>query len=118
MAKMLLLAVLLGLAAHNRYRLTAGVVGGNLSASAAMRRVIAAEIGVALCILAVVALWRFTPPTRLIARAESIQPVLFLLHTTQRSEQRRVGKECVSTCRSRWSPYHYKKKKHKTTQDK
>src|SRR3546814_9760290 len=23
-----------------------------------------------------------------------------------RSEERRVGKECVSTCRSRWSPYH------------
>src|SRR3546814_15943709 len=31
-----------------------------------------------------------------------------------RSEERRVGKECVSTCRSAWSPYHYKKKK---TQD-
>src|SRR3546814_11039901 len=30
------------------------------------------------------------------------------LHTL-RSEERRVGKECVSTCRSRWSPYHYKK---------
>src|SRR3546814_20428047 len=29
----------------------------------------------------------------------------------QRSEERRVGKECVSTCRSRWSPYHYKTKK-------
>src|SRR3546814_14672088 len=27
-----------------------------------------------------------------------------------RSEERRVGKECVSTCRSRWSPSHYKKK--------
>src|SRR3546814_16930916 len=26
-----------------------------------------------------------------------------------RSEERRVGKECVSTCRSRWSPYHKKK---------
>src|SRR3546814_15080694 len=26
-----------------------------------------------------------------------------------RSEERRVGKECVSTCRSRWSPYHYTK---------
>src|SRR3546814_18241939 len=25
---------------------------------------------------------------------------------TLRSEERRVGKECVSTCRSRWSPYH------------
>src|SRR3546814_15252079 len=28
----------------------------------------------------------------------------------ERSEERRVGKECVSTCRSRWSPYHEKKK--------
>src|SRR3546814_17699445 len=28
----------------------------------------------------------------------------------KRSEERRVGKECVSTCRSRWSPYHSKKK--------
>src|SRR3546814_14536429 len=29
-----------------------------------------------------------------------------------RSEERRVGKECVSTCRSRWSPYHQKKNRH------
>src|SRR3546814_2885117 len=28
------------------------------------------------------------------------------LSLTSRSEERRVGKECVSTCRSRWSPYH------------
>src|SRR3546814_14871931 len=27
-----------------------------------------------------------------------------------RSEERRVGNECVSTCRSRWWQYHYKKK--------
>src|SRR3546814_6525397 len=27
-------------------------------------------------------------------------------HEGVRSEERRVGKECVSTCRSRWSPYH------------
>src|SRR3546814_16636804 len=30
-----------------------------------------------------------------------------------RSEERRVGKECVSTCRSRWSQYHYKKNSNK-----
>src|SRR3546814_3447326 len=29
-----------------------------------------------------------------------------LAHHQRRSEERRVGKECVSTCRSRWSPYH------------
>src|SRR3546814_13711427 len=28
------------------------------------------------------------------------------IHCLFRSEERRVGKECVSTCRSRWSPYH------------
>ena len=28
------------------------------------------------------------------------------LNSGKRSEERRVGKECVSTCRSRWSPYH------------
>src|SRR3546814_5035371 len=29
-----------------------------------------------------------------------------ILHLVARSEERRVGKECVSTCSSRWSPYH------------
>src|SRR3546814_4430425 len=40
----------------------------------------------------------------------SLQAVLKRGHGAQdegtRSEERRVGKECVSTCRSRWSPYH------------
>src|SRR3546814_20532846 len=31
---------------------------------------------------------------------------LFAMRYASRSEERRVGKECVSTCRSRWSPYH------------
>src|SRR3546814_11077659 len=35
-----------------------------------------------------------------IGAAECFSPFVF------RSEERRVGKECVSTCRSRWSPYH------------
>src|SRR3546814_16974932 len=35
---------------------------------------------------------------------------LILAATVSRSEERRVGKECVSTCRSRWSPDHLKKK--------
>src|SRR3546814_2716615 len=33
-------------------------------------------------------------------------PLLDLKDLRSRSEERRVGKECVSTCRSRWSPYH------------
>src|SRR3546814_18206525 len=40
-----------------------------------------------------------------------------VLGSNLRSEERRVGKECVSTCRSRWSPYPSKKKKKKTTQE-
>src|SRR3546814_18521523 len=38
-----------------------------------------------------------------------------LIEGKRRSEERRVGKECVSTCRSRWSPYHSKKKKDNAT---
>src|SRR3546814_7223413 len=33
----------------------------------------------------------------------------------QRSEERRVGQECVSPCRSRWSPHHYKTYNYCTT---
>src|SRR3546814_20794085 len=33
-----------------------------------------------------------------------------IMEEQTRSEERRVGKECVSTCRSRWAPYHSKKK--------
>src|SRR3546814_18664173 len=33
-----------------------------------------------------------------------------LVAVQARSEERRGGKECVSTCRSRWCPYHYKTK--------
>src|SRR3546814_11771185 len=32
------------------------------------------------------------------------------IELVKRSEERRVGKECVSPCRSRWSPYHYTNK--------
>src|SRR3546814_17569146 len=36
-----------------------------------------------------------------------LRTAAFIANTLlSRSEERRVGKECVSTCRSRWSPYH------------
>src|SRR3546814_2058183 len=41
------------------------------------------------------------PPTPIGTVERPLQP-----HVGPRSEERRVGKECVSTCRSRWSPYH------------
>src|SRR3546814_7699078 len=37
---------------------------------------------------------------------KSTDPVAILVGEDRRSEERRVGKECVSTCRSRWSPEH------------
>src|SRR3546814_14958091 len=40
-----------------------------------------------------------------VSAAERIRALL-PLRRADRSEERRVGKECVSTCRSRWSPYH------------
>src|SRR3546814_11852459 len=44
--------------------------------------------------------------------APMLQPFAFIIGVNKiRSEERRVGKECVSTCRAGWSPYHKKKKK-------
>src|SRR3546814_11141800 len=49
-----------------------------------------------------------TPPQRPTAVGPTDVTVLDIpsLRDADRSEERRVGKECVSTCRSRWSPYH------------
>src|SRR3546814_13058162 len=52
-----------------------------------------------------VSAWERTMRINLAASAELCR--LAVLHfRAQRSEERRVGKACVSTCRSRWSPYH------------
>src|SRR3546814_17568787 len=57
----------------------------------------------------------FRDHRRIRARCPSAQsamrPKADSRQSTKRSEERRVGKECVSTCRSRWSPYHYKTKR-------
>src|SRR3546814_11146708 len=37
---------------------------------------------------------------------KAFHPLTCPASSINRSEERRVGKECVSTCRSRWSPYH------------
>src|SRR3546814_11414630 len=50
------------------------------------------------------------PSSQLFGDAKEMEAVLLgdvqLIAPSLRSEERRVGKECVSTCRSRWSPYH------------
>src|SRR3546814_10535586 len=49
-----------------------------------------------------------SPPNRLGFLLGVISKLLTPMRkvSISRSEERRVGKECVSTCRSRWSPYH------------
>src|SRR3546814_18146581 len=42
--------------------------------------------------------------------SEEVLARLHLIISTERSEKRRVGKECIRTCRSRWWPSHKKKK--------
>src|SRR3546814_13366982 len=51
------------------------------------------------------------PPS---ASSSSFQTGALVLTQSIRSEERRVGKECVSTCRSRWSPYPLKKNHHES----
>src|SRR3546814_5158347 len=59
--------------------------------------------GVQTCALPISATWicGCCPTARWCASASIAAP-----RRAVRSEERRVGKECVSTCRSRWSPYH------------
>src|SRR3546814_16196472 len=52
------------------------------------------------------ATWREAPPMGCVLRCVECPPVGGDTMWANRSEERRVGKECVSTCRSRWSPYH------------
>src|SRR3546814_19624501 len=47
---------------------------------------------------------------RTLAPFELVPVLSFALNRGRRSEERRVGKDCVCTGSSRWSPYHSKKK--------
>lgn len=66
LAKLALVALLFGLAALNRFRLTAPALAGR---PRALARSVRAELVLAVAILGVAGLWRFTPPPRLIAAA-------------------------------------------------
>lgn len=81
--KLGLVGLLLCLAAWNRWRLTAPVQAGSLPARRRLRRVIQAEICLAILILAVLSLWRFTPPPRSLdqktaAAAAAAMPAIML----------------------------------------
>src|SRR3546814_14019356 len=79
-----------------------------------LRSIVAVDLGLQVVLLAEprdqVEL-RFQPVDVLFLGLEDVgeQPaadeIADLLAVHDRSEERRVGKECVSTCRSRWSPY-------------
>lgn len=79
LAKLVLVAALLLLAAWNRWRLTGPVVAGAPQAGNRLRRAILMEIVLVSAILGVVALWRFTPPPRALIAA-SAAPVSVHLH--------------------------------------
>src|SRR3546814_4645368 len=59
--------------------------------------------GVQTCALPI---WFAGPRLPVPLPAHRVADHLQLQRIAPRSEERRVGKECVSTCRSRWSPYH------------
>src|SRR3546814_9657182 len=62
--------------------------------------------GVQTCALPIYKALGGQPGTGGIAPANAGATDVQLADHAVRSEERRVGKECVSTCRSRWSPYH------------
>ncbi|MBL4916376.1 copper resistance protein CopC [Szabonella alba] len=84
-AKLALLAALFMLAAFNRWRLTGPALGGAPHALARLRRMIAAELVLALLILALAAGWRFTPPPRALAQitAQPAPAAYGHLHSTE-----------------------------------
>lgn len=81
--KMALVAVLLALAAFNRWRLTKPVARGEMSATRYLVHALAIEMLLALAILGTVSAWRFTPPPRSIVTFASAEPLSVHIHTDQ-----------------------------------
>jgi copper transport protein len=79
-AKLSLVAVLLAIAAWNRFRLTAAVVAGSVEPRRTLARLIGVEVAIILAILGLVAAWRFTPPPRALVTASS-KSALVHIHT-------------------------------------
>lgn len=80
--KLALLVVLLGLGAYNRYYLTSAVLRGELAPRLVMRRLIYLECVLAFAMLAVVALWRFTPPPRALSTTSAAAVVTTQIHVS------------------------------------
>jgi copper transport protein len=82
LAKMLAVLLLLTLAARNRFVLTPALATQRPDAETKLKRSIGFEIGLIIAILALVAVWRFTPPPRALAVAIS-QPASIHIHTAK-----------------------------------
>lgn len=80
LVKLALLLVLFGLAALNRWRLTAPAEAGDGRAVRQLARSVAIETALVLAIFAATATWRFTPPPRALAEAEA-RPAAIHIHT-------------------------------------
>lgn len=80
LVKLTLLLVLFGLAALNRWRLTAPAEAGDGRAVRQLARSVTIETALVLAIFAVAATWRFTPPPRALAEAEA-RPAAIHIHT-------------------------------------
>ena len=93
--KLAAVLVLLGLAAANRYRLVPKLPSPGGAASVA--RSVGCELAVVLVILALVALWRFTPPPRALALAA---PIFFHLHSEQAMAEIEITREGGSGARA------------------
>lgn len=89
LAKLVLVAALLGLAALNRYRLTPALARAPAEARTLVRSV-GAEILLVLVILGLVAGWRFTPPPRALAAVAQV-PVSLHIHTDKGMVQMTVS---------------------------
>jgi copper transport protein len=80
LVKLALVALLLILAAFNRWRLTKPVLAADIRAEKRFVRSVAGEIVLVTAILCTVALWRFTPPPRALADAAPVPPVSVHIH--------------------------------------
>lgn len=100
LGKLAAVALLLAIGGFNRYVLTPRIAGGDPEASAHLSRSIKTEIAIAVAILGLVALWRFTPPPRIV-RALAESPVQAHIHAGRamadlRFEPARAGTRTVT----------------------
>jgi copper transport protein len=90
LGKLVFVALLLALAAMNRFVLTPQILGGDEKAPRRLIVSVSAEIVIAVVILALVASWRFTPPPRALAAAAE-EPIFMHFHSEQAMTEFTIG---------------------------